>query len=134
MIQRRFHGAQPVTAQGIQHPGIHAPATAQFLRLADPKGRPIRQAAQVLSLTPLPQSQIHIADIGSLATHHLTPGQTDQQAVGAVSRHLGMGGHIGIAVDRVVALESVGAVVLPDFRQGVGIDGIAHGITHRQTQ
>ena len=65
---------------------------------------------------------------------HLSPGEPQQKAVAGEGGQLGIGGHVGIAVDEIVAQKAVGPIALADLLNAETVYGIAHGISHGQTQ
>jgi len=90
--------------------------------------------AILLTSGPLFDGYSDIAHQGRHLHAHSAPGQAQQQSVGGKCGKLGIGGHIGIAVDKVIAKKSVRAVVFPDLVQGFAVHGVAHGIAHGKTQ
>ena len=133
-VEAGLHGPQGIPAQGIQHPGIHAVPAAHFRHLEQPAEGGAGAAPGLLGRGPLPGRQAHIAEQRQHFAGHLSPGQAQEQAIAGEGRQLGVGGHVCIAVDQVVAQKAVGAVALLNFLPGAAVDGIAHGISHRQSQ
>ena len=140
VVDGGFQGAQlapdavETPVQSFHHPGVGAVAAAQLRDPEDPAVVPGGLVVATLADGPFLLAQACVHHIGGHFSVDLAPGQTQQQTVAGEGGQLGMGGNFRIAIDQIVAQQSVGTVVLPDLRPGFGVDGVAHGIAHRQTQ
>ena len=129
-----FQVTQLVPVQSFDDPGIGAMAPAEFRNPESPAFVISGLVITTLAHGPFLKGQTHIAHIGGHFAQNLTAGQAQKQAVGRKEGNLSVRGYRRIAIDQVITQQTIGTVILLNFRPCSGVHGITHGITHRKAQ